>query len=166
MKASEVKLQQLFDGKLQYQVPLFQRTYEWDEIQWQRLWDDILEIYHLDSPKGHFMGAIVTLPIPDAPERASKYTLIDGQQRLTTLCIILAVIRNAAKNIDKNLKSIIQDECLTNPHAMITEEKEKLYPTQRDRDSFREAINGNIHLEVHELAKHCVSIQKLWNSVT
>lgn len=144
MKASEVKLQHLLDGRLQYQVPLFQRTYEWEEKHWQTLWDDILEIYYLDEPRGHFMGAIVTLPIPDAPERAAKHMLIDGQQRLTTLFIILAAIRSAAKVKDKTLENVIQDECLTNPHALTPEEKEKLRPTQRDRELFRQVINDEV----------------------
>ena len=76
MKAGEVIFQDLLNGKLQYLVPLFQRTYSWDEDQWERLWDDILEIYAMPNPQRHFIGAVVTQPIPDAPERAAKFMLI------------------------------------------------------------------------------------------
>ena len=59
MKAGEVIFQQLLDGKLQYRVPIFQRTYTWEENQWDKLWDDILEVYAMSSPRRHFIGSIV-----------------------------------------------------------------------------------------------------------
>ena len=50
MKAGQVALQQLLNGKIQYRVPLFQRTYSWGEDQWYRLWTDVLEIYAMEEP--------------------------------------------------------------------------------------------------------------------
>ena len=91
MKAGQVALQQLLNGKIQYRVPLFQRTYSWGEDQWYRLWTDVLEIYAMEEPRNHFIGAVVTQPIIDAAGFTTKYLLIDGQQRLTTLFIILVV---------------------------------------------------------------------------
>ena len=99
MKAGQVVLQKLLDGKIQYRVPLFQRTYNWTEKEWETLWTDILEIYAMDEPRKHFIGAVVTQPVPDAPERASKHLLIDGQQRLTTICIILSCLRRKALEV-------------------------------------------------------------------
>ncbi len=113
MKAGEVSFQQLLNGKIQYRVPLFQRTYNWDEKQWAELWDDILEIYMLDKARNHFIGAIVTLPIHDAPEAVAKFILIDGQQRLTTLLLLLAIIgKKAEQNGLQSLVEQIKDECL------------------------------------------------------
>ena len=54
MKAGAVIFQQLLDGKLQYRVPIFQRTYTWEENQWDKLWDDILEVYAI----GHVQSAV------------------------------------------------------------------------------------------------------------
>lgn len=142
MKAGEVSFQKLLNGRIQYRVPLFQRTYSWKEENWDRLWNDILDIYTSDKSRNHFIGAIVTLPIPDAPEQASKYILIDGQQRITTLLILLAVIANKAKtNGAEPLAQQIYDECLINKYATISDEKLKLVPTQRDRGVFQEAIS-------------------------
>ena len=62
MKAEGTIFQNLLNGQIQYRVPLFQRTYSWNEDQWEKLWDDILEIYMLDKPRNHFIGAVVTLP--------------------------------------------------------------------------------------------------------
>ena len=117
MKASQVVFQQLLDGSIQYRVPLFQRTYGWDQRQWDRLWEDLLDIYAMEKPRNHFMGTVVTQPMPDAPAHAAKHMLIDGQQRLTTLFILLAVIRDHAKADTERWSGLaeeIQETCLTN----------------------------------------------------
>ncbi len=142
MKASEVHFQQLLNGKIQYRVPLFQRTYNWKLAQWEKLWDDLLEIYMVDKPRNHFIGAIVTLPIQDAPERAAKYLLIDGQQRLTTLLLLLAVIKKKAELMGiSSLAEQIGEECLINKYAVAEDERIKLLPTKRDKQPFWAAIS-------------------------
>jgi len=143
MKAGEVVFQQLLDGKIQYRVPLFQRTYSWEEENWQRLWDDLLDIYDLPQPRSHFIGAVVTLPIPDSPEKCSKFMLIDGQQRLTTLFALLAAIRDLAKNNgDQALATEIQEDCLINRFAKDLEEYQKMKPTQADLAAFKAIVDG------------------------
>ena len=145
MKAGEVVLQQLLNGTIQYRVPLFQRTYSWDAKRWERLWDDLLDIYSMERPRNHFIGSIVTQPIPDAPERAAKFMLIDGQQRLTTLCLILGAIRQKASEQSEGwpeLSQEIEDMCLVNKYAAGEEERFKLRPTQGDRESFAAALRG------------------------
>ena len=145
MKAGEVLFQQLLDGKIQYRVPLFQRTYSWQEEHWQRLWDDILEIYALEHPRSHFLGAIVTLPVMDAPEHCAKFVLIDGQQRLTTLFILLSVMRNVAKSqsATQRLADQITEECLVNRFALRQDERVKMKPTQQDLDEFNKVVLGD-----------------------
>jgi uncharacterized protein with ParB-like and HNH nuclease domain len=145
MQAGGVVFQKLLDGGIQYRVPLFQRTYSWEEENWDFLWDNLLEIYDLDEPRSHFLGAIVTLPIPDAPEYCSKFMLIDGQQRLTTLFIILSVIRDAAKEdtSTEHLASQIEEQCLINKFATRREEQIKLRPTQKDEGELKKIIEGN-----------------------
>ncbi len=143
MKANEVVFQELLNGKIQYRVPLFQRTYSWKEDNWQQLWDDLLEIYALPEPRSHFIGAVVTLPIPDNPEQPAKYMLIDGQQRLTTLFILLAAIRDLARDRGEHqLADQITEECLINKYAPTPEGYEKLKPTQQDEQPFKAVIAG------------------------
>lgn len=143
MKASQVVLQQLLDGKLQYRVPLFQRTYNWGEKEWAALWQDVLEIYTMEQPRNHFIGAVVTQPEPDAPEDVAKYLLIDGQQRLTTLFIMLSCIRREASRTGlPGLAEEILETCLVNKFAPDGEERIKLRPTQRDRQPFGFVISG------------------------
>ncbi len=92
MKAGEVVFDALLNGKIQYRVPLFQRTYNWGEDQWDQLWDDLLEIHSMPQPRNHFIGSIVTQQMPSQPEAVKSYMLIDGQQRMTTLLVLLSVV--------------------------------------------------------------------------
>jgi uncharacterized protein with ParB-like and HNH nuclease domain len=101
MQASETKLQQIIEGTKQYVVPLFQRPYSWKKSEWQVLWDDLIELCESESPRTHFMGSIVTIPTNSIPEGVSKYLLIDGQQRLTTIFILLCAVRDLAKQIEE-----------------------------------------------------------------
>lgn len=144
MKADGVRVQTLLGSKVQYRVPLFQRTYNWQEEQWDQLWDDITEVYMMEEPRPHFIGAVVTQPIPDAPEKAAKHLLIDGQQRLTTLCILLTAIREkAVEDQNQNLADEINNTCLTNKMYNPTDDElVKLRPTQRDRGVFHVLVSG------------------------
>ena len=146
MKATEVKFQELLNGKLQYRVPLFQRTYSWGEKQWDQLWDDILELYRMPTPRRHFIGSVVTQPIPDAPVNAAKHMLIDGQQRMTTLLLLLAVIKALAQrdSEDSNLAEEIEETCLKNKFVNDPDEQFKLKPTKRDQEAFEQALAGQI----------------------
>ncbi|MDQ3150063.1 MAG: DUF262 domain-containing protein, partial [Chloroflexota bacterium] len=81
------------NGRVQYRVPLFQRQYAWQKEQRQQLWSDIVDLYdeRMAGTGGqHFMGSIVTAPEQLGPNRPSTHTLIDGQQRMTTLTVLLA----------------------------------------------------------------------------
>lgn len=145
MKAGEVVFQKLLDGNLQYIVPLYQRTYSWDESQWEQLWDDLLEVYAADLNRTHFIGSVVTQQITTPPEHLSRYILIDGQQRMTTLFTLLSVIRKTAaargEAQDTLLAQEIQYTCLTNQFKE-GRDKNKLLPTQSDRASFQAVMDG------------------------
>ena len=155
MTAGEVIFQKLLDGKIQYVVPLYQRTYSWEEKHWEQLWDDLLEIYALPTPKNHFIGSVVTQQVETAPEGASKYILIDGQQRMTTLFILLSVVRQFAKSDTKtwgNLAEEIQNTCLVNQYIK-GDGRIKLMPTQRDRSVFASVVNGGIPSDSTSIGK-------------
>lgn len=155
MKAGEVVFQKLLDGKIQYVVPLYQRTYNWESDQWEQLWDDLLELYALPSSGNHFIGSIVTQQVPDSPESVTRYTLIDGQQRMTTLLLLLSVIKQRAE-VDKatwgELADEIQESCLTNKFNS-GDQFLKLMPTQSDRAPFRKVVEGAIVPAGSQIAK-------------
>lgn len=98
VKAQETQLETLLEGKKQYQVPLYQRVYAWDKKDRDRLWDDILELVETrrtDTAATHFIGSVVLSESPDnAAARMQRYLVVDGQQRLTTLSLLIAALRN------------------------------------------------------------------------
>jgi uncharacterized protein with ParB-like and HNH nuclease domain len=149
MQASETKLQQIIEGTKQYVIPLFQRPYSWKKSEWQMLWDDLLDLCELETPRTHFMGSIVTMPTNSIPEGVSKYLLIDGQQRLTTIFILLCALRNHARQIEDKRLSAKIDAILTNLHEDGMDYF-KLQPTQVDRDIFHQLIQDNESNEVIE----------------
>ena len=146
MEVRQAKLQNLLAGVVQYRVPLFQRTYNWGQTQWAQLWDDILALYGADESRTHFVGSVVTQPMPGAAGGAAKYALIDGQQRMTTLTALLCAIRDRARReSDKwgNLPDAIQKMYLINEFADDPGETNKLAPTARDAVAFRAMIDGD-----------------------
>jgi uncharacterized protein with ParB-like and HNH nuclease domain len=143
MKASETKFQHLIEGTKQYIVPLFQRAYSWDkkewDVLWDVLWDDLMDLCD-NTNKNHFIGSIVTMQDKSVPEGVTKYLLIDGQQRLTTIFILLALIRDLAKNNgDEELSNEINQVMLVNPFKK-DDDYFKLMPTQVDRNLFKKLI--------------------------
>src|ERR1700737_4033380 len=104
MKADEMRLGPLLAGPKQYVVPYFQRTYSWRRHQWNTLFDDILELYELGAPSNsHFLGSMVLLAEQNTDSPVEPTLLIDGQQRLVTLSLFLAAIRDAARNTESAL---------------------------------------------------------------
>ena len=138
MKADDYKLEQLLEGSQQYVVPLFQRPYSWEKKHWDELWRDLLDVYTDKGDREHFMGAIVTLPIEMQPHGVRKYLLIDGQQRLTTISIILACIRDLVDK-DNELSRKIEELYLINKWDKGNN-RYKLLPTQDDRQAFLKVI--------------------------
>jgi len=140
MKASETNLQSIIEGTKQYVVPLFQRAYSWDTKNWNTLWTDLLDLCEEEEARGHFIGSIVTAPTDSVPQGVTKYLLIDGQQRLTTLFILLAVIRDQAKSSGSEmLAQEIEEVLLTNRFKQGLEFW-KLLPTQADREAFLQLL--------------------------
>ena len=140
MQASEAKLRKLIEGTNQYVVPLFQRKYSWTRKQWKTLWDDILDQARKEERRPHFFGSIVTTPTKSVPQGVGKYLLIDGQQRLTTVQVFLAAIRDRALELgETKLHDRINGQYLTNAYEE-GDERLKVLPTQDDREAFRAVI--------------------------
>ena len=146
MKASETHLGKILEGNNQFLVPLFQRPYTWDESRWKVLWADLVELCEDETDtnhaKPHFMGSLVTVPTRSVPEGVSKYLLIDGQQRLTTLQVLLAALRDSARGLPGALSEKLEKSHLVNQFEEGLDHF-KLLPTQTngDRKAFLALIN-------------------------
>lgn len=139
MEASPAKVIQYFNGEKQNLIPLFQRPYSWRKPNWQTLWDDMLVQYDAEDKSAHFMGTIVSVPAKSVPVGVSKHLIIDGQQRLTTVSILLAALRDT---LDQKNSERIQEVYLINKHAADPEDVLKFVPTQANREEYKAIILG------------------------
>lgn len=94
MKAIDRPFTQIINGTTQFVIPVFQRDYSWTETQCEQLWNDILRIGDDPTARGHFMGSMVYVSTGDTSAGFTRWLLIDGQQRLTTLTLLLAALRD------------------------------------------------------------------------
>ena len=134
MISGNVNVEGLFKDTICYRVPLFQRYYVWNKLNWEHLWNDIEEKSEIrfkdeKSSKTHFTGAIVL-----QTEAQNLQEIIDGQQRLTTFQIILCVIRDICKTFRGVPEHIMEDieNCILNDPSRITDDgqKYKLLPRE------------------------------------
>lgn len=147
MQAKETTLIKMLSGTKVFLVPLFQRRYKWSGDDWRELWDDILEQYdHPDvgagsmrEGEGHFLGSLVLHPAPGPASTVTRYLVVDGQQRLTTLLILISVLRDARSREDAGWNPQAYDnQFLTNPYN--AEHFQRLVPTIRDREAFHKTV--------------------------
>jgi hypothetical protein len=136
LEASPATVIQYFNGEKQNLIPLFQRPYSWKRANWQTLWDDMLVQYDSDEKSVHFMGTIVSVPSRSVPVGVSKYLIIDGQQRLTTVSVLLAALRDT---VEKNTSDRIHEVYLTN-RFRDPEDTLKFVPTQVERDLYKAIV--------------------------
>ncbi|MCX5998374.1 MAG: DUF262 domain-containing protein, partial [Chloroflexi bacterium] len=94
MKAEDVRLTVLLAGPKQFVVPIFQRDYSWGTRHCLQLWNDVLRVGSDKNAKAHFIGSIVYVAAEDGGAQIPRWLLIDGQQRLTTVSLLLAALRN------------------------------------------------------------------------
>ncbi|MDM8543820.1 DUF262 domain-containing protein [Desulfococcaceae bacterium HSG9] len=116
MKANEINLNRfLSQSDTQFVIPVYQRNYDWSHLQCKQLLDDILEIGTISKMNAHFIGSIVY--VHDDVYSASgirELTIIDGQQRLTTLTLIYLAVYELARNFgNESLVNRINETYLT-----------------------------------------------------
>ena len=141
MKASETSLRNLLEGGKQFQIPLFQRPYSWKKDNWETLWEDLMSLYTGAVQGSYFLGPIVTQSVFGTADGISPFVVIDGQQRLTTLTIVLAVLRNYLKKLDSNMAKEVEELYLLNKFKK-NDDCYKLLPTQDDRDVYKNIIQS------------------------
>lgn len=153
MRSTNLPLFDLFQRQRRYVVPLFQRPYVWEqEEQWEPLWQDIAgraeAVLERDSRGtrsdkigSHFLGAIVLNQIKVYGRQVDTVEVIDGQQRLTTLQLMLAAFRDEVRRSEE--KRLADDlERLTENDGVRESEVErfKVWPTNADRHDFEASM--------------------------
>ena len=94
MQAINRRLTELIDGNKQFIIPVFQRDYSWTREQCRQLWDAVMSASDGAEQGGHFMGSIVYVAAATFNAAFQNWLVIDGQQRLTTLTLLLTALRD------------------------------------------------------------------------
>ena len=135
MDARKGNIYEILNGNRQFLIPVYQRFYSWDIDQCKRLWNDIVEMQR-KGKAGHFVGSIVNIAEQAMPTGVQKYMIIDGQQRMTTLTLLLLALRDyAVKNpSDTTINARRIDNMLLKNEYESGGERYKLLLTETDRD--------------------------------
>jgi len=141
----------------QYLVPFFQRHYAWTQKHWERLYNDVLALQEDDQRVQHFLGPLVCTPFKHVPGEVTPYQLIDGQQRLSTLMVMLAAFRDLARDRKCNdLADEIAEDYLVHRRQKGVQ-RYKVLPRLGDREAFFAVIDGG---DVAQYSDY--SIVKAW----
>jgi hypothetical protein len=126
-------------------VPLFQRPYVWnEENQWEPLWNDVVRVTDrvlngpLEKHNPHFLGAVVLQQVQKQTGQMQERTIIDGQQRLTTLQLLLDALHAELLSVQALQPAMRIEPLVTNaePFCSKPEDRFKVWPTNRDRPAF------------------------------
>ena len=144
MKASEVNLLEFLRKSTQFTIPIYQRTYSWTEPQCRQLWDDILRAGDDENIPAHFIGSIVYI-VKGLYQVASQSPLqvIDGQQRLTTISLLIEALARQLGNsepIDGFSGRKLRNYYLLNPEE-AGKKHYKLLLTQNDEQTLLAIVN-------------------------
>lgn len=161
MQPSYISVMNVFTQQTRYTVPLFQRPYVWKrDDQWEPLWDDVRaaaeRVLNADGKQvsAHFLGTVVLDQSPNPTFSLPRREVIDGQQRLTTLQLVLKAAEHALDSLrpavanDDEAKRAVDVACrqiaplTSNPAYAEDEERYKVWPTNEDRAPFRDVMDA------------------------
>lgn len=183
MEAKEKEiLNELISGtKCQFVIPVFQRNYDWRTKDCERLFNDIVDlardVNNLD--RKHFIGAFVCKFNKFIDMSFNQYILIDGQQRLTSITLILKALYDYLGSFGEKyeeLRSEINETYLINKFAKDSNLKLKLKPNKVDNDNYIKLMNGenpdiestigrNYSLFKENIKKMDISIESFYNAL-
>lgn len=159
MKATEARLLDFLKKSPQFVIPIYQRTYSWSEKECRQLWDDILRTGGNDKLSAHFVGSIVYIEKGLSNLTSQEPMLvIDGQQRMTTLTLLLAALANALDKLDESKREPVDGfspRKIRNYYLLNPEEEGdrhfKLLLSQTDKDSLIAIAGGGAQPQVPSL---------------
>jgi uncharacterized protein with ParB-like and HNH nuclease domain len=140
INATEDTVNSLLSRNYRFIVPEYQRQYSWTEEQWNEFWDDLTD---LDDQKTHFLGSIVVVEKDTAIDELDRFEVVDGQQRLTTISVLLCTIR---QHYDLDGREEAADSVAND---YIWEEDDDFNPQQKltlnslDNQQYRRLLHGN-----------------------
>lgn len=136
MDANPRSPRELFEGKEHFEIPAFQRPYVWnEEDQWAPLWDDVVRVaesYISAKESGaeptlpqHFLGAVVFETRPPIAGDVTRHEVIDGQQRMTTLQLLLDAVHEVIENQGHELHAEALEDLILNKSKAFAGKRER-----------------------------------------
>lgn len=145
MKGNEQRLYQYMEGaSKRFIIPVYQRNYDWKIEQCKQLFDDLVDISR-NKTNSHFFGSIVSSSAENAGQQ--EFLIIDGQQRLTTVSLLLLAMHNLldenlVETDDRTLQTRLLEEYLIDKYAP-EETRIKLKPVKNDANAFGVLVDGH-----------------------
>ncbi|WQW26254.1 DUF262 domain-containing protein [Helicobacter pylori] len=112
--SNDLNLRDILKDELYYQIPIYQRPYQWTEENCEKLLDDLFFNYEDDRESDYFCGSLVLILISEDSKKAKTYDIVDGQQRLSTF-ILLAKVLSAlySERLAEESKDYLQESLIT-----------------------------------------------------
>lgn len=127
IESNDLNLRDILKDELYYQIPIYQRPYQWTEENCEKLLDDLFFNYEDDRESDYFCGSLVLIVIgTDSETNAETYDIVDGQQRLSTFILLAKVL------------SDLYNDCLSDPKYL-----EHLQEGWKDRHTERKRLSFN-----------------------
>ena len=139
---NEIVLNDILDGKTQIEVPYYQRAYKWNKKQIAKLANDLEDLFEADDDAAHFMGATIVYQTTPSSKVARRYFVIDGQQRLTSLTLLLLAISFVmAKNDEtESARNLLSDRLVLLRRHVEERSNFALIPGAQDRVALNEVV--------------------------
>lgn len=136
MDARKGNVYEILNGFKQFVIPVYQRAYSWENEQCQRLWKDIFDMQK-QNKHGHFVGSIVNIAEQAMPTGVQVFMIIDGQQRMTTLTLLLAALRDYAiqNPADTTVNANMITSMLLKNDYQSGDDRYKMLLTQSDKEA-------------------------------
>ena len=144
MNVNRGNIYEILNGVKQFILPIYQRSYSWDIEQCETLWNDIVKMQN-ENKESHFVGSIVNIAEKAMPTGVQKFMLIDGQQRLTTLSLLMIALRNHLQETECTAKVDASriDRAMLKNSGEDGEDEYKLILTGADKDVFIHLVSKN-----------------------
>ncbi len=153
MKAQDLQFTQLIQGAKQFIIPIFQRTYSWDRNNCEQLWADIIRVGSSSSLNSHFIGSAVYIPEEQTSAAISRWLVIDGQQRITTLTLLLLAFKKRLEKdgvVEPVSPAEVEDYYLRNRYGK-GEQSYKMLLTRTDKDTLIALLDDKPIPDAHSL---------------
>ena len=147
MEANRRRYTEIIGAAVQFVIPVFQRDYSWMQEQCEQLWDDLERTSQMGGDDEHFFGAVVYVSTVGQSAAFTRWLLIDGQQRITTVSLLAAAMRDHIRDLPSSEATKDYADKIEHDFLINTKERDdrrhKLVLRVRDEAILRAIVDGS-----------------------